>query len=212
MPVMNLLFFFLIVFVINSVLKFTFRKLFNIEPSKREFFSYNHINDTHRKVDWFVRIGTLIVGLVLLYFMALDEYPPSYYLVAVIVFIAVDHLVRAFFEWQASENPKQSILTLAQMTVFVAAVVFIIQFSFFFFGGFEGVVTEKTDTSFMVQVTSFNFESDPTIHEVHMTDYTMFKGEVRGFDELEEGTLVRVMPFDLPSDFPYKLASEVIVE
>ncbi|WP_422122351.1 DUF4181 domain-containing protein [Planococcus sp. X10-3] len=209
---MNLLFFFLIVFVINSILKFTIRKLFNIEPSKREFFSYNHINKLHRKVDWFVRLGTLIAGLVLLYFVALDEHPPSYYLVAVIGFIMVDDLVRAFFEWRASENPKQSILTLTQMTVFVAAIVFVIQFSFFFFGGFEGVVTEKTDTSFMVEVTSFNFETGPTIHEVHMTDHTQFKGKVLGFDDLKEGTLVRVMPFDLPSDFPYKLASEVIVE
>ncbi|TAA65830.1 DUF4181 domain-containing protein [Planococcus salinarum] len=212
MPFMDLLLFFLIVVAINSVLKFTLRKLFNIEPSKREFFSYNHINDLHRKVDWFVRIGTLIAGLVLLYFVALDEDPPSYYLVAIIAFIVVDHLVRAFFEWRASENPKQSILTLTQMMVFVAATVFVLQFNFFLFGGFEGVVTEKTDTSFMVEVTSFNLEIGPTIHEVHMTDDTLFKGEVRGFDELEEGTLVRVRPFDLPSDFPYKLASEVIVE
>ncbi|WP_240033975.1 DUF4181 domain-containing protein [Planococcus salinus] len=209
---MNLLFFFLIVFAINYILKFALRKLFKIEPSKREFFSYNHINDQHRKVDWFVRGGTLIVGLVLLYFVALDKYPPSYYLVAVIALIVVDHLVRAFFEWRASENPKQSILTLTQMAVFVAAIVFVIQFNFFLFGGFEGVVTEKTDTSFMVEVTSFNFGTGSTVHEVHMTDHTLFKGEVRGFDELEEGTLVRVMPFDLPSDFPYKLASEVIVE
>ena len=209
---MNLLFFFLVVFVINSVLKFTLRKLFKIEPSKREFFSYNHINDQHRKIDWFVRYGTLIAGLVLLYFVALGDYPPSYYLAAVIAFIAVDQVVRAFFEWRASENPKQSILTLIQMAVFVAAVVVVIQFNFFLFGGFEGVVTEKTDTSFMVEVTSFNFETGSTIHEVHMTDHTLFKGKVSSFDELEEGSLVRVMPFDLPADFPYKLASKVIVE
>lgn len=212
MPFMNLLLFFLIVFAINYVLKFTLRKLFNIEPSKRELFSYNYINDQHRKVDKFVRFGTLIAGLVLLYFVILDEYPPPYYLVAAIAFIVVDQLIRAFFEWRASENPKQAILTLTQMTVIVAAMVFVFQYSFFFFGGFEGVVTEKTDTSFMVEVTSFNLELGPTIYEVHMTEYTLFKGEVRGFDELEEGTFVRVMPFDLPADFPYKLASEVIVE
>lgn len=46
----NLGFFFLIVFVINYLLKFAFKKLFNIEPSKKECFSYNHINDLHRKL------------------------------------------------------------------------------------------------------------------------------------------------------------------
>lgn len=208
----NLGFFFLIVFAINYLLKFAFKKLFNIEPSKKEFFSYNHINDLHRKIDWCVRYGTLIASLLILYFVILEEYPPTYYLVAVIVFIVVDHSVTAFFEWRSSENPKQSILTLAQMAVLVAAVVVIVQFNFFLFGGFEGVVTEKTDSSFMVEVTSFNFETGTTIYEVHLTDHTLFKGTAHEFEEMEEGALVRVVPFDLPSDFPYTLASEVIVE
>ncbi|KIL42708.1 hypothetical protein KP78_39310 [Jeotgalibacillus soli] len=37
------------------------------------------------------------------------------FLIAVIVFIVLDYMVRAFFEWKYSQYPKQSILTLTEM-------------------------------------------------------------------------------------------------
>ena len=79
-------------------------------------------------------------------------------------------------------------------------------------GSYEGVVTEKTDSSFIVNVSPGNSEAESTEHEMHLTDHTIFSGKVSSFEELEEGDHVLVVPFDTPSDFPYNLASEVIVE
>lgn len=78
-------------------------------------------------------------------------------------------------------------------------------------GSYEGTVTEKTDSSFIMEVSS-NDSEDETLIELHLTDGTVFKGSIRSFDELEEGDQVRVVPFDLPKDFSYILPSEVIVE
>ncbi|TWT08010.1 hypothetical protein FQV26_09425 [Planococcus sp. CPCC 101016] len=79
-------------------------------------------------------------------------------------------------------------------------------------GDYEGTVTEKRDTSFMLEVPSDNSEEEPIFHEMHLTDGTIFKGSISTYEELEEGDKVRVIPFDVPDDFPYFLPAEVIVE
>lgn len=78
-------------------------------------------------------------------------------------------------------------------------------------GSYEGTVTEKTDSSFIMEVSS-NDPEDVMLIEMNLTDDTVFKGAISTFDELEVGDQVRVVPFDLPKDFSYILPSEVIVE
>ncbi|MDJ0332978.1 hypothetical protein, partial [Planococcus sp. S3-L1] len=92
------------------------------------------------------------------------------------------------------------------------AVALLIQSSSFFLGIIEGVVTEKTEASFTVEMVATGFWGDSSVQEVHLADATVFKGKVEAYEELKEGDLVRVMPFDLPADFSYSLAAEVTVE
>ncbi|MCM3618248.1 DUF4181 domain-containing protein [Sutcliffiella horikoshii] len=107
------------------VVRFLLRRAFSIDKSKKDFFSYNHINDLHRKVDWGIRLIILVVNLVL-FFMIIEDIVPIYFVViALLVLIIVDRLVHAFFEWKYSDNPKDAILTLSDMIIMVIAVVLV---------------------------------------------------------------------------------------
>lgn len=77
-------------------------------------------------------------------------------------------------------------------------------------GNIEGIVTEKKEAGFIVETSPTGSESET--QEIHLIDLTTFSGAVSSFEELEVGHRVRVVPADLSSDFPYILASEVIVE
>ncbi|WP_349773687.1 DUF4181 domain-containing protein [Sutcliffiella horikoshii] len=114
-----------IVLTIMYVVRFLLRRAFSIDKSKKDFFSYNHINDLHRKVDWGIRLIILVVNLVL-FFMIIEDIVPIYFVViALLVLIIVDRLVHAFFEWKYSDNPKDAILTLSDMIIMVIAVVLV---------------------------------------------------------------------------------------
>lgn len=117
-----------ILFIIISGLNFFLRKVFRIEKEKKSIFSYNHINDLHKKVDWSVRIGTMIASLVVLYLVFYKEFPVTLYLVLLVLVIMADYLVRAIFEWKYSQNPKQAILTISEMALIVIALIVVFQF------------------------------------------------------------------------------------
>ena len=120
--------FLVILFALISLLKFFLRKLFNIKKEKKEFFSYNHINNLHKKIDWLVRWATTLALITILYLVMYREYPVTLFLIALILLTAIDYSVRAFFEWKYSDNPKQAILTIGEMVVFVAVLALTIQF------------------------------------------------------------------------------------
>lgn len=46
-------------------------------------------------------------------------------LIAVIVFMVLDYMVRAFFEWKYTQYPKQSILTLSEMFFILIAIIIV---------------------------------------------------------------------------------------
>lgn len=117
-----------ILFIIISGLNFFLRKVFRIEKEKKSIFSYNHINDLHKKVDWSVRIGTMIASLVVLYLVFYKEFPVTLYLVLLVLVIMADYLVRTIFEWKYSQNPKQAILTISEMALIVIALIVVFQF------------------------------------------------------------------------------------
>ncbi|WP_342543640.1 DUF4181 domain-containing protein [Paenisporosarcina sp. FSL H8-0542] len=119
----------IIVFVLISIVKLLLRKLLKIEKVKKELFSYNHINDLHRKIEKGLRIFSAI-ALILLSCVLLYYFEDLIYLVliAVIVFMVLDYLVRAFFEWKYTQYPKQSILTLTEMFLILIAIIIVIEF------------------------------------------------------------------------------------
>jgi len=208
----KLLLFLFIVYAVNAIIKFALKKWLKVEPRKKKFFSKNYVNETHLKVDWFVRGILLIAGVATLFYVIAEENSIVYMLVYLIVFIILTYAVEAYFEWKASKHPKQSLFMLSEMFVWLVAVALLIQSSSFFLGIIEGIVTEKAEASFTVEMVSTGFWGDSSVEEVHLTDATVFKGKVEVYEELKKGDLVRVMPFDLPADFSYSLAAEVTVE
>lgn len=117
-------------FAVNSLLKAILRKLLKIEKVKKEFFSYNHINELHRKIDKGLRIFSTI-SLITLYTVLLFYYEDLIYLFffAVLAFAILDFMITAFFEWKYTLYPKQSILTLTEMLVIIVAVIIVVQFN-----------------------------------------------------------------------------------
>ncbi|PIC99626.1 hypothetical protein CSV68_07750 [Sporosarcina sp. P29] len=117
-------------FAVNSLLKAILRKLLKIEKVKKEFFSYNHINELHRKIDKGLRIFSTI-SLITLYTVLLFYYEDLIYLFffAVLAFAILEFMITAFFEWKYTLYPKQSILTLTEMLVIIAAVIIVVQFN-----------------------------------------------------------------------------------
>jgi hypothetical protein len=118
----------IIVFVLISIVKFLLRKIFRIEKVKRRFFSNNHINESHRKVDKWVRILTAITLMVLGIMMINNEDLTYLYILGFTTLSALDYAVKAFFEWKSGEYPKLAILTLAEMFLVLTAVLIAFQF------------------------------------------------------------------------------------
>ncbi|MCZ8535392.1 DUF4181 domain-containing protein [Psychrobacillus psychrodurans] len=119
----------IIVFVIISIVKLLLRNLLKIDKVKKEFFSFNYINELHRKIDKGLRIFSAIT-LITLSFVMFFYYEDLIYLtlIAVIVFMVLDYMVRAFFEWKYTQYPKQSILTLSEMFLILIAIIIVFEF------------------------------------------------------------------------------------
>lgn len=72
-------------------------------------------------------------------------------------------------------------------------------------GNYKGDITEKTDSSFKIEVgTNDDTKQESIVHEIHLTDETIFSGTAILFEELEVGDSVLVVPFDTPSEFPLR--------
>ena len=122
------LFFVFIVFVLNSIVKLLLRKILKIEKEKKTVFSYNHINELHGKVDWTIRITSMIALIVFNSLIIIEDYSINLLLIASFFYIVLDYAVRAFFECKYSQNPKQYILTTSEGVLFLVAIIIVIKF------------------------------------------------------------------------------------
>ncbi len=129
MILVKLVIFVLIVFGVIVGVKLILRKVLKIEKEKKPFFSYNHLNDLHRKIDWGIRI-TSAITIIITNILVVTENYPNYFLLIPIFLIGLDYPVRAFFERKYSKNPKQYILTLSEGVLIFLALVIVIQFNF----------------------------------------------------------------------------------
>jgi|SRR5690625_4828356 len=116
--------------IVITVVKRLLRKTLNIEKVRKKPFSYNHINGLHRKVDWILRVTSMIILLFFLGYIINNPNISFYLIVSVIVLLAVcDYIVRAFFEWKYSEEPKQSVLTITEMLLVVFSTVIVVNYN-----------------------------------------------------------------------------------
>ncbi len=107
------------VFGVIWFVKWILRKTLEIEKEKINWFSYNHINNLHKKIDWTIRILTMIGTIFAIYLVFFKEYPIALYLIVWVAFMVIDYSIRAFFEWKYTDNPKQWILTMSEIAILV---------------------------------------------------------------------------------------------
>lgn len=109
------------------LLQFTLSKAFNIEKRKSKF-SYNHVNKTHRRLDWLIRIMSMLCLLYFVYLIFYRDSSITLFFIGLIIFTILSDSVRAYFEWKHSSHPKHSILTISEMLVLVIVLVACIRF------------------------------------------------------------------------------------
>ncbi|WP_368505177.1 DUF4181 domain-containing protein [Alkalihalophilus sp. As8PL] len=116
---------FLIVFGIILLLVVLFNTIMRkwLRVEKKKFFSYNHINEKHKKIDWTIRITTIIaifIGYVISIMRGSTEMiwalQPWFIL---LVFIVVSEMVRAIMERKYAENPNDYKFTISQIIFFL---------------------------------------------------------------------------------------------
>jgi cation transport ATPase len=106
---------------------------------KRGFFSYDHVNKKHEKIDWTIRI--IFVPLVLLLFIILSgraivsDSEPGWYtwlhpFYLFIVFMVATEGLKAFMEWKYAENKRAYIVTLSELGFGFAVIISMIMTDF----------------------------------------------------------------------------------
>lgn len=117
-----------VLFTVIFLVKVLLRKIFHIEKGKKEFFSYNHVNSLHRKVDWAIRIVTMVVYITFIYGVVYERYSVELLLSAMLAILILQYSVQAFFEWRYSDHPKEAILTISETIIFALAIGAVIWF------------------------------------------------------------------------------------
>lgn len=114
-------------------MNFVLRKLLKIDKEKKDFFSFDYVNERHEEIDKWLRWVWLLLSAVVIYLVFIHEFSIILYLILFIILMALDYFVRAYFQWKHSEQPRQAILTLSEMAVWISAVTLVIYFDVFNF-------------------------------------------------------------------------------
>lgn len=112
---------------------FGMRKILKVE--RKKWFSYNHINDVHKKIDWAIRITFTILVLAYTFYLIFTNSPEftgdiELWMVF-LVFLVVTESVRAYMEWRYVENRKAYVLTIIEMVFFIALFTLMMKTNFF---------------------------------------------------------------------------------
>ena len=110
------------------LMKYFLRKVLHIPRVKRKAFSYNHINKTHRNFEWIIRVSTVIAYVYLSFQLMYEDFSVNLFLLIMTLLFTAQNFLRAYFEWKASEQPKESILSIAEGVMLLGIVLLLIQF------------------------------------------------------------------------------------
>lgn len=108
------------------------RKWLKVE--RKKFFSYNHVNEKHKKMDWTIRIIT-IASILLGFIINMSRESTNWFLqswVVLFIFIVVSETVRAVMERKYAKNPNTYKLTISELLFVI--ILFFILFKTDFFG------------------------------------------------------------------------------
>lgn len=108
----------LIVFLVASLLfDLVARNMLKLE--RRKFFSYNHINKVHERIDWSIRITflfILFIAFIINYSYNLWYLQPYFLL---LLFIIVSGITRVVLELKYLSNRKEALFTILQLGFFL---------------------------------------------------------------------------------------------
>ena len=116
--------------LVLHIFSYTIRKLLGVD--KKKWFSYNYINERHKKLDWYLRIAFIIL---LMFFIFLTSSSTEllkhrfWYLIpgsSAFVFLIISELLRAFMEWKYAENKKAYIATIIELCFAISITIWII--------------------------------------------------------------------------------------
>lgn len=135
-PTFEIRFIMLLAIVLLSFISFNaiMRKWLKVE--RKKFFSYNHVNEKHKKVDWTIRIitiTTILLGFVIN--MSRDSIEWFWFLqpwVILAISIVVSETIRAVMERKYAENPNAYKLTICEILFIL--ILFFALFKTDFFG------------------------------------------------------------------------------
>ena len=101
---------------------FIMREIYKVERQK--LFSYNHVNEKHKKVDWTIRIAT-VVALIIGYMINSTRNPAEWLFYfqtwfILFLFILVQQSAKAVMERKYAENRNRYKVTIGE-TVFILA-------------------------------------------------------------------------------------------
>lgn len=120
------------ILVIGYLFDAIMRKWLKVEKPK--FFSYNHVNYKHKKIDWSLR-GVFVVLLIFGYVVNTERLPQESILfletwfLLLVLFSSIG-IVQAFMEWKYAENPKTFLVTVSSLVFLgiVASSIFMTDF------------------------------------------------------------------------------------
>ncbi|MYL72425.1 DUF4181 domain-containing protein [Halobacillus litoralis] len=113
----------LLLLTIVSLLLVSFNTIIRrwLKVERKKVFSYNHVNEKHKKIDRIIRIIAAI-SLILGYSINIMSYPTNTYWFIqpwyiIIVFLVVSELGRAVMERKYAQNPNAYKVTILEMTL-----------------------------------------------------------------------------------------------
>lgn len=123
----------LVLLVVFWIFGYVIRKLLGVERMK--WFSYNHVNARHKKLDWSVRIIFIILFLISNYYTFTNESTGTYFRLTpwfvLIILLILSELLRAFMEWKYAENKRDYIATIAELLLGISVAILLILTDFF---------------------------------------------------------------------------------
>ncbi|WP_317935762.1 DUF4181 domain-containing protein [Sporosarcina aquimarina] len=87
---------------------------YGMKADKKKWFSYNHINRLHKKIDWTLRILAIISMLV----SAILFYREPFLIPLILAILGLSQIsTQAYIEWRFSENRKNYQVSLIQLAL-----------------------------------------------------------------------------------------------
>ncbi len=90
-----------------------------MQADKKKWFSYNHINDFHKKWDWILRFCPVPALLICYIFFT---YQPLILPVVIGIFIVIQAGFQAYVEWKYTDNPSNYKATLIEMVMIIIGI------------------------------------------------------------------------------------------